>query len=142
MSDERRRKRQERGEDPPVAGRKRNTWRYAVIVGALAAAFLGGRYYRDHRYDGFAKCLATHQAKMYGLYWCPHCADQKAMFGAAFRYVPYQECAIKDKPGEMAPSCKAAGVKLFPSWQFGGNPPTEGVFSLQELSDKSGCSLP
>jgi len=49
------------------------------------------------------------------------------MFGAAFRYVPYQECALKEKPGEMAPQCKAAGVKLFPSWQFGSNPPTEGV---------------
>ena len=79
---------------------------------------------------------------MYGLYWCPHCAEQKEMFGAAFRYVPYQECALKEKPGEMAPQCKAAGVKLFPSWQFGSNPPTEGVFSLDELSDKTGCSLP
>ena len=54
----------------------------------------------------------------------------------------YQECALKEKPGEMAPQCKAAGVKLFPSWQFGSNPPTEGVFSLDELSDKTGCSLP
>ena len=79
---------------------------------------------------------------MYGLYWCPHCAEQKEMFGAAFRYVPYQDCAIKEKPGEMAPQCKAAGVKLFPSWQFGTNAPVEGVFSLDELSDKTGCSLP
>lgn len=142
MSEERRKKRQARQADPGVDAKNKSTWRYGVIVALLAAAFLGGRYYRDHRYDSFAKCLAAHQAKMYGLYWCPHCADQKAMFGAAFHYVPYQECAMKEKPGEMAAACKAAGVKLFPSWQFGNNPPVEGVFSLQELSDKSGCTLP
>ncbi|HZQ94128.1 MAG TPA: hypothetical protein VFA67_03910 [Candidatus Sulfotelmatobacter sp.] len=142
MSEERR-KRREAGQDSPAReGRKKNAWRYGIAAVLLAGAFLAGRYYRDHKYDSFAKCLAGRQAKMYGLYWCPHCADQKAMFGAAFRYVPYQECAIKDQPGEMAPACKAAGVKLFPSWQFGADPPKQGVFSLQELSDKTGCSLP
>jgi hypothetical protein len=139
MSEERRKRRQNREGDAP---KNRKTWRYAIVLALFAVVFLAGRYYRDHKYDSFAKCLATHQAKMYGLYWCPHCAEQKEMFGAAFRYVPYQECALKEKPGEMAPQCKAAGVKLFPSWQFGSNAPTEGVFSLDELSDKTGCSLP
>lgn len=140
MSQERRNKRQQLQDARNDA--KKNRWRYAVAVALLAAAFLAGRYYRNHKYDSFAKCLAAHQAKMYGLYWCPHCADQKAMFGAAFHYVPYQECAMKDKPGEMAPACKEAGVKLFPSWQFGNDRPVEGVFSLQQLSEKSGCTLP
>lgn len=142
MSDERRKKRQARQGDAHSDVKKKNIWRYAVIVALLAAAFLMGRHYRNHKYDSFAKCLAAHQAKMYGLYWCPHCADQKAMFGGAFQYVPYQECAMKEKPGEMAPACKTAGVKLFPSWQFGNARPVEGVFSLQELGQKTGCSLP
>ena len=81
------------------------------------------------------------QAKMYGLYWCPHCIEQKEMFGQAFHYVPYVECAIKDS-SEVAAQCKVAGVKLFPSWQFGMDPPKEGVLSLETLSDKTGCSLP
>ena len=140
MSEERRKRRQDR-QSSPAPGKNKRFW-YGLVIVLVAAAFLGGRYYRNHKYDSFAKCLATHQAKMYGLYWCPHCADQKAMFGAAFRYVPYQECAIKDKPGELAPACQAAGVKLFPSWQFGTDPPKEGVFPLEELSDKTGCSLP
>jgi hypothetical protein len=33
-------------------------------------------------------------------------------------------------------------VKLFPSWQFGTAQPIAGVFPLEELSDKTGCSLP
>jgi hypothetical protein len=86
--------------------------------------------------------LSSKNAKMYGLYWCTHCAEQKEMFGSSFHNVNYVECAIKDKPGELAPACKAAGVKLFPSWQFDGEAPKEGVLSLHALSDKTGCSLP
>ena len=44
--------------------------------------------------------------------------------------------------GVLTPACKAAGVKLFPSWQFGADPPKEGVLSLEALRDKTGCSLP
>ena len=107
----------------------------------LAGAYYAGWHYKNHKYDAFAKCLATKQAKMYGLYWCPHCIEQKEDFGEAFHYVPYVECAIKGS-SEVAPECKVAGVKLFPSWQFGMDPPKEGVLSLEALSDKTGCSLP
>jgi hypothetical protein len=119
---------------------------FVLIVVLFIGAFAGGRYYKNHKYDSFAKCLASKQAKMYGLFWCPHCADQKREFGTSFEYVPYVECAVKESDGklskELAPQCKAAGVKLFPSWQFGAEPPKEGVLSLEELSQKSGCSLP
>ena len=128
------------GKDTPP--KKSNLLVYSCVLALFAAAYLAGRYYRSHKYDSFAQCLAAKQAKMYGLYWCPHCADQKAMFGASFRYVPYVECAIKGSPKELAPACKAAGVTLFPSWQFGMDPPHEGVLSLQALSQKTGCSLP
>jgi hypothetical protein len=141
MSEQRRKQQQKR---PPVVERNppsRKTLMWGVIVLLLVGAYGAWWYYTNHRYDGFAKCLAAKQTKMYGLYWCPHCAEQKAMFGKAFRYVPYVECAIKGSR-DLVPACSAAGVKLFPSWQFGANPPKEGVFPLEELSDKTGCSLP
>jgi len=141
MSEERR-KRQLRHVEEPVAkapSRERLIWTGIVVV--LIAAYAGFWYHSNHQYDGFAKCLSSRQAKMYGLYWCPHCAEQKAMFGKAFQYVPYVECGIKGSH-ELAAECTAAGVKLFPSWQFGGNKPIEGVFPMQELSDKTGCVLP
>jgi hypothetical protein len=115
---------------------------YVVIAALFAGAYLAGRYYKNHKYDSFAKCIATKNARMYGLYWCPHCADQKREFGSSFHYVPYIECASENDPHELTPACKAAGVKLFPSWQFGADPPKEGVLTLQELSQKTGCSLP
>ncbi len=120
---------------------RKKVFLFGLVAILFVGAFAGGRYYKNHKYDSLAKCLASKQARMYGLYWCPHCADQKRMFGTSFEYVPYVECAIRGSR-EMAPECKSAGVKLFPSWQFGAEPPKEGVLSLEELSQKTGCSLP
>lgn len=139
MSEERRKRQQARQVD---GGKKNKIALYAVVLALFAGAFLAGRYYKNHKYDSFAKCLASKNARMYGLYWCPHCADQKREFGASFRYVTYVECASENDPHELTPTCKAAGVKLFPSWQFGTDPPKEGVLSLDALSQKTGCSLP
>src|SRR5580698_9818667 len=141
MSEERRKRHQERAGAPEANPQSRNKLILGGVVVLFVLAYAAGWYHSNHRYDGFAKCLATKQAKMYGLYWCPHCIEQKEEFGAAFRYVNYQECAIKGS-SEMAAACKIAGVKLFPSWQFGPEPPKEGVLSLEALSDKTGCSLP
>src|SRR6202167_3536368 len=141
MSEQRRKQQLKRApaveRNPP----SQKTLMWGAIVLLLVAAYGAWWYYTNHRYDGFAKCLAAKQTKMYGLYWCPHCAEQKEMFGKAFRYVPYVECAIKG-PRELAPECAAAKAKLFPSGQFGTNPPTKGVFPLDDLSDKTGCALP
>lgn len=138
MSEERRRRQQEREVGD------RNPKRMLLWIGIpilFAGAYYAGWYHRNHKYDAFAKCLAAKQARMYGLYWCPHCAEQKQEFGASFHYVPYVECAIKGS-SELAPACKAAGIKLFPSWQFGTEPLKEGVLPLETLSQKTGCSLP
>ena len=139
MSEERR-KRQQAGEKD--SSKTKKVILYVVIAAFFVGAFFAGRYYKNHKYDSFARCLATRNARMYGLYWCPHCADQKREFGSSFRYVPYIECASGKDPHELTPACKAVGVKLFPSWQFGADPPKEGVLTLQELSQKTGCNLP
>jgi hypothetical protein len=141
MSEERRKRKQERDGTTPDDGKTKKLLVYGGVIVLLAAAYLAGWYHKNHKYDAFAQCLATKGAKMYGLYWCPHCIEQKEMFGEAFHNVPYVECAIKGS-SELAPQCKIAGVKLFPSWQFGVDPPKEGVLSMEALSDKTGCSLP
>jgi hypothetical protein len=139
MSEERRKRQQGRQDE---SSKTKKVLIYGIVLALFVGAYLAGRYYKNHRYDSFAKCLASKNAKMYGLYWCPHCADQKREFGASFHYVPYIECASQDDPHQLTAACQAAGVKLFPSWQFGVDPPKEGVLSLQDLSQKTGCSLP
>lgn len=141
MSEERRKRHQQRVAVAEPVRLSKKTIIWAGIIVLFVLAYGAGWYYKNHRYDNFAKCLASHQVKMYGLYWCPHCAEQKAMFGRAFQHVPYVECAIKGSR-ELTPACQAAKVKLFPSWQFGSDTPKEGVFQLDELSDKTGCALP
>jgi hypothetical protein len=142
MSEQRRKRHQERSGQPSAAtapSRKRLIW--GGIIVAIVAGYSGWWYFASHRYDDFAKCLSSKHVKMYGAYWCPHCAEQKEEFGDSFKYVDYVECAIKDSR-EQAPACKAAGVEHYPTWQFGSDKPVEGKFPLQELSDKTGCSLP
>src|SRR5215467_15156432 len=118
MSEERRKRQQEREGTAERVTLSPKARKWIVAIAVVAIAYGAFWYYTNHRYDKFAKCLASKQAKMYGLYWCPHCLEQKEKFGESFHYVPYVECAIKGSK-EMAPECKQAGVKLFPSWQFG-----------------------
>ena len=111
-----------------------------VVVGGVAYYF----YRRSqHRYDAFARCLSSRGVKMYGAWWCPHCQEQKDEFGASFKYAPYVECGVKGDMRAANPVCKDADIKHFPTWQF---PPVgervEGVISLEELSDRTGCPLP
>jgi hypothetical protein len=141
MSDERRKRQQQR---QPVS--KKRTVKLAKI-GAVLALFLAvvgfTLYKRSHRYDTFARCLTEKNVVMYGAYWCPHCVEQKEKFAASFKLAPYVECGVAgDLRGEQQ-VCKDAGIKHFPTWQF---PPTgervERVLSLEDLSERTGCSLP
>jgi hypothetical protein len=142
MSEERRkRQEQRRGGDSSGSKPWRDVLLGVVIVTAVVAAYLIGRHRRVSHLTAFAQCLSAKQAKMYGAYWCPHCADQKEIFGSSFQYMPYVECGIKGSRAE-APECLQAGVKRFPTWQFSDGERREGMMQLKALSEKTGCSLP
>jgi hypothetical protein len=112
-----------------------------VLAGAWSAYYF--LYYQRNvsTLDGFAQCLNAKGAKMYGAWWCPHCAEQKEMFGLAFHYVNYVECS---EPGLRTENdiCKQAGIKNFPTWQYPDGSRTEGNQPLSVLSEKTGCALP
>jgi hypothetical protein len=144
MSQERRERQNEKLGIESAASRK---WRRIAIYAVLIVAAFGLAYYlgnrSQHRYDALARCLTERGVKMYGAWWCPHCVEQKEKFGASFGYVPYVECGIKGDVHGVSQVCKDENVKHYPTWQF---PPTgervERIFTLQELSDRTGCSLP
>ena len=112
-----------------------------VIVAAWTAYYF--LYYQKpvSTLDDFAQCLKAKGARMYGAWWCPHCAEQKEMFGFAFQYVNYTECSPKDQK-TMNDVCKQAGIKGYPTWQFTDGSRTEGPQPLSVLSEKTGCKLP
>lgn len=92
------------------------------------------------QYDDFAKCLTEKGAKFYGAFWCPHCADQKAAFGNSMKYVNYIECSPPSRNGQYQ-VCTDAGVNSYPTWIFADGTKENRVLSLQELGEKTSCSL-
>ncbi len=126
---------------PPKSSSVRKIVTALLIVAAFVVVIYLGLRKRGSRLDAFAKCLASKPTKMYGAYWCPHCADQKELFESSFRYVPYVECGVPGSRDE-AQVCKDAGIKHFPTWEFAGGERQEGTIALQALGAKTGCSLP
>ena len=112
---------------------------FSLIIFVMISAGCGANN-RDGRYDNFAQCLTDNGVKMYGAYWCPHCANQKELFGDSFDYVDYIECSLPNKGGQTE-VCKQAGIKAYPTWEFQDDTRIEGELSLEQLSQKTNCKL-
>ncbi len=91
--------------------------------------------------DSFAQCLKEKEAIFYGAFWCPHCHEQKTLFGRSAKYLPYTECSTPDSKGQTQ-VCKDAGVESYPTWKFPNEDLVVGVKTLEELAGKTGCVLP
>jgi len=83
--------------------------------------------------DAFAQCL-TEKATMYGTEWCPHCKNQKRLFGNSFRYITYIDC---DKNKD---ECLRNNIEGYPTWIIKGEK-HPGEQRLERLADLTGCSL-
>lgn len=123
-------------------------WIWMILaLAVVVCAWVGydvysARYAKVSTLDDFAKCVSAKGARMFGAWWCPHCAEQKEEFGYAFQYVNYQECGIEGKPRSENEMCRQAGIKNFPTWQFADGSRNEAVMPLSTLSQKTGCKLP
>jgi thiol-disulfide isomerase/thioredoxin len=93
------------------------------------------------KYDGFASCLSEKGAKFYGAFWCPHCRNQKNMFGKSSKNLPYIECSTPDGNGQLA-VCTEAGIESYPTWIFSDGSKENGEISLEKLAEKTNCQLP
>ena len=83
-----------------------------------------------------AEHLTKEGAVMYNAYWCPHCHDQKEMFGKeASEKLNLVECA-SDGFNNKRDLCEAKGITGFPSWEINGTIDS-GVKSLKELAELS-----
>lgn len=94
------------------------------------------------KYDAFASCLAEKGAKFYGAWWCPHCNNQKKMFGKSVKLLPYIECSEPGKTEGQLQVCKDAKITSYPTWDFADNSRVTGVLTFEFLSEKTGCALP
>lgn len=85
-----------------------------------------------------ARYLQRSGAVMYGAYWCPHCRNQKEIFGKdAWPYVKYVECASQGYGADSA-MCLKQGVDGYPEWKFGNGKKGSGELTLDRIAKLSG----
>jgi uncharacterized membrane protein/glutaredoxin len=88
-----------------------------------------------------ANHLSDIGATMYAAWWCPHCHDQKQLFGAeATQALNTVECAEDGQNSQTALCRSKPEIAGFPSWEINGEfyPGTQSLARLAELSGYTG----
>jgi uncharacterized membrane protein/glutaredoxin len=84
-----------------------------------------------------AEHLTQSGAVMYSAYWCPHCHEQKELFGKeASANLKVIECAADGVNNQKA-LCDRKNLEGFPTWEINGKLDS-GVKSLASLAELSG----
>jgi thiol-disulfide isomerase/thioredoxin len=120
--------------------KKYTSW---IVTGAAVFLLLGGMVWyssQPGKYDEFATCIKESGAVFFGAFWCPHCQEQKALFGKSAKKLPYTECSTLDGKGQLQ-VCKDAKVESYPTWEFKDGTRKTGVVSFAELSTATQCPI-
>ncbi|MBD1913591.1 vitamin K epoxide reductase family protein [Leptolyngbya sp. FACHB-8] len=89
-----------------------------------------------------AEHLTKTGARMFGAYWCPHCHEQKELFGRqAFAKINYVECDPEGANSQTDLCRSIPEVQGYPSWEINGQY-YSGRQSLQRLAELSGYTGP
>ena len=119
---------------PPV-------FRYCSLLAASSVALSGCHVggpsaIRPSPLLPFAQCISQRGVVLYGADWCPHCQQQKLMFGSAISAVAYVECPQDPQ------RCLKAGIAGYPTWVLPDGSKLEGTQPLEDLAAATGCQLP
>lgn len=88
-----------------------------------------------------AEHLTATGARLYTAYWCPHCHEQKELFGRqAAAKLTVIECA-PDGRNSQKELCEAKKIEGYPTWEINGQLDS-GVKPLAKLAAASGYSGP
>ncbi len=120
---------------------KKYYWYAGIIVVAL---LLGWWWYSysvaPGKYDPLASCLTEKGVNFYGAFWCPHCQEQKGLFGKSAKLLPYVECSTPDGKGQT-PICIDKKIDGYPTWEFADGSRISAVVSPEVLAEKAGCKV-
>ena len=111
----------------------------AVAILMVHAAYTAPQPEPTGPEDPLVRALAEHLKKegalFYGASWCPHCQEQKRLFGASAVRLPYIECSPAGRNAPQAVACNRAGVNTYPTWIINGRATVGEVMSLAQLAD-------
>lgn len=114
----------------------------AVVILMVHAGYATSEAEPSGPEDPMVRQLADHLKKegvlFYGASWCPHCQEQKRLFGASASRLPYVECSPAGRNAPQATACTRAGVNTYPTWIINGRATVGEVLSLAQLADASG----
>jgi uncharacterized membrane protein/glutaredoxin len=111
----------------------------AVVVFVLHANYVAPEAEPLGPEDPTVRALAEHLKDngvlFYGASWCPHCQEQKRLFGPSAGRLPYVECNLAGPNAPQAAACNRAGVRTYPTWIINGRAIVGQVLSLAELAE-------
>ena len=114
----------------------------AVVILLLHANYAAPQAEPAGPEDPMTRALAEHLTEegvvFYGASWCPHCQEQKRLFGASADRLPYVECSLGGPNSPQSTACRSAGVKSYPTWVINGRATVGQVLTLAQLADASG----
>lgn len=123
----------------PSASSKKKYLAGIIIVGVLVILAYGASTLispASAENVALAKCIAASGAKFYGAFWCPHCQDQKDLFGSAAKHLPYVECSNSDRSQKQV--CADAGIEGYPTWVFA-DCTRANVLTKPQLAGRTNC---
>jgi hypothetical protein len=122
-----------------------NTLKYFLAIAGVAILLAVGLSFLNKdsaggstKYDALASCIAQKGVKFFGAFWCPHCAEQKKMFGASQRLLPYVECSTPDTQGQT-PICIEKKIESYPTWEFADGSRQSAVLTPAKLAELTSC---
>jgi uncharacterized membrane protein/glutaredoxin len=114
----------------------------AVVILLLHANYVAPQAAPTGPEDPMVRALAEHLSErgvlFYGASWCPHCQEQKRLFGASASRLPYIECSLGGPTSPQSAACRSAGVQSYPTWVIDGRAMVGQVMTLAQLADASG----
>lgn len=112
-----------------------------IVLISTVVLIIGGMIWysvQPGQYDTFASCIKNSGTQFFGASWCPHCQEQKALFGKSAKHLPYIECSTPDQRGQTQ-ACKDVGIESYPTWISKSGEKRTGLLPLSELSSFTGC---
>jgi len=114
----------------------------AVVILVLHANYAAPQAEPSGPEDPMIRALAEHLTEQgvvfYGASWCPHCQEQKRIFGASASRLPYIECSLGGPNAPQSTACRMAGVQSYPTWVINGRATVGEVLTLAQLADATG----
>ena len=102
-----------------------------VFIISISVIFINSKKHPETT-DEVAKCIGKNSV-LYVQLGCPHCEEQKEIFGDNIKYINTIDCFFERE------ICSNEKITSIPTWKINGKFYT-GVKSIEQLKETTGCN--